>query len=355
MDLKKNPNIKVGRVTDSLLARLADTNQTDVLSTDIRNIFDQGCLQYLAARLDITKDSKTGEHPVWDCLVAFIHETLVVNDAASCPTGMSQTRNELLRTMATNNANIWASNIYGDIKKHLIRYLVRIHLRPLSELRHREFKKKKAEERRQRQLACQAKSRVRRKRYWQKLRSLLDQLDRAVDSCARRWSGSSLEILQSVSTHDDDLMDDDDLIDGLSDVTDDDHQDFKALQPRHIRVHKLIRLIQRHRESTPIPVQTNPAELANIDDDGEDDFFTEETDEYDGFAEVLEEEEALAQANETSDQGNNNVNRKKMLLPSEGEFLLVVQCTHRRSVQARAKVQISSTTRGSDVQFAGCK
>ncbi|GJJ77392.1 hypothetical protein EMPS_09751 [Entomortierella parvispora] len=316
-DLKKNPVIQLANVTEGILARLADTQKDDVFSTDLRNIFSQACLQYMAVRLDTTKHSKTGDHPVWDHVVSLINETSVMDDAVSCPTGMSQSRTELLRTMATNISNIWSGNIYSNLKRHVVRYLLRLHLRPLSEERYRALKKQKAEEKQQRQAVRQEKSRLRPKRHWQKLRSLLDQLDRAVTLCAKRWSGSTLVLSQSVSmdsneddddmgeSHDDGFWDDGFWDDGFWDDgfwddgfwddgfwDDDSDDDTRVLQPRTQRIQKVLHLIHRQIEFLASPLPTSPQLGLFQDTDSEDseEENDEDDDEYDGFLQMLEED-----------------------------------------------------------------
>lgn len=289
--LRNNPIIEVATLTTRFLGKVVKTGDKDgEVDADLYNMFDQGCLQYLAARLcpsttssepppkkarlgtsDTTDDSRRyGEHSVWDIVANYIQQTISVTDSAECPRGMSFTRNEMLRTMATNIHNIWSGNIYGDIKRAVVRYLVRLFLRPLSEEWYRKLKKKKAKERKDRIAAKHSKARMRRKRWWQRVSSLVDQLDRVIVACSARWTGAILS---------------------LSDPA------IESESRRSARVQTLFNLLSRERGES----DSLSSEDMEEDDDGDDNFeevedenIADEDDEIveadgiDGFEEALE-------------------------------------------------------------------
>ncbi|GJJ75259.1 hypothetical protein EMPS_07617 [Entomortierella parvispora] len=159
--LQKDPVVRVAKVSHDLLKKItkSEDKNADVVP-DLRDLFSQNFLGFLAKKLlppdrdsepaeKKRKTEKENNHADWITLVECIQRTASDDDNfrenAECPAGLSQTLNTLLRTAATDIANIWNGNIYGDIKRAVVRYLVRIHLRPLGEERYRQNKKKWAE------------------------------------------------------------------------------------------------------------------------------------------------------------------------------------------------------------------
>jgi hypothetical protein len=178
--LRQNSLIKVAKITTQFQEWLTGSSDNDSAEQkDFRAIFSQECLQYLSARLDPRVTARKGGHPGWDLLVNIVHETTGMSDI-SCPEGMTRTRNEMVRTLATNISNIWSGNTYFSLKRAIVRYMTRLFLRPVSEAKYRENKKRRAQEKQARVAARQGKVRRRCQTSDKRLRSLLNQLDRAM-------------------------------------------------------------------------------------------------------------------------------------------------------------------------------
>ena len=135
-------------------------------------------------------------HPLWNGLAATVRETCKDEDDhaanATCPKGMSQSRPEFLRTMATNYSNIWKAKIYLDLKRAIVRYLLRIHLRPRGEQQYRDLKKKYAESKASKVAMKRNKPRVIRKAQCRSMKKLFIQLDQAASACVPDWVDLSL-------------------------------------------------------------------------------------------------------------------------------------------------------------------
>ncbi|GJJ70397.1 hypothetical protein EMPS_02746 [Entomortierella parvispora] len=275
--LQKDPVVRVAKVSHDLLKKItkSEDKNADVVP-DLRDLFSQNFLGFLAKKLlppdrdsepaeKKRKTEKENNHADWTTLVECIQKTASDDDNfrenAECPAGLSQTLNTLLRTAATDIANIWNGNIYGDIKRAVVRYLVRIHLRPLGEERYRQNKKKWAEKKMHSKAARKPRNRVESRRR-KKLFSLLDQLDRTVRKCTNEWSGSTLI---------------------LTDPTDN-----EPLYSRVDRVQRLLRLINIASTQSQGSTDDVDHQEVMLGDDG--DYDDEEMDEDDGFREALEEE-----------------------------------------------------------------
>ncbi|GJJ74279.1 hypothetical protein EMPS_06637 [Entomortierella parvispora] len=300
-------NDRILKVAKGTTVFIEETIKTD---SDLHNLFNQSCLEHLAAKLSPTSSSSEpplkkprlagdgdaesqggsgyGKHPKWDKLAHCIQQTMYATDNIKCPHGMSRTRNEMLRAMATNIHNIWNGSIYNDLKRAVVRCLVRVFLRPLSEEWYRQFKKKKAKERRERIAAKQGKARKRQKRSWQRTTSLINQLDSTIGTCDRRWSGATL-FLSDPQT---------------------------GGCPRVTRVQTLIGLLNPAVAPLLSPFAAVDDEYEDeaymdIDEDDDDDADIWEADDADGFEEAVEAEMSIATLGQAIESTEKAAARKK--------------------------------------------
>jgi hypothetical protein len=129
---------------------------------------------------------KASKHPLWDRLAAVVRDTWRDDDEyarnATCPKGMSTSRLELIKTMATNHENIWKAKMYLDLKRAVVRSLLRIHLRPLGEEKYRDQKKKHAEKKASKAAEKLKSPYVRRKAHRWTLKKLFLKLELAIKS-----------------------------------------------------------------------------------------------------------------------------------------------------------------------------
>ncbi|GJJ73129.1 hypothetical protein EMPS_05487 [Entomortierella parvispora] len=135
-------------------------------------------------------------HPIWNELATVVRETCKDDPdyiaRATCPKGMSQSRPEYLRAMATNFSNIWKSTMYISLKRALVRNLLRVHLRPVGEQTYRDQKKKYAEQKESTIGENRSKPHVLLKAHRRSYKRLFMQLDLAIDSCMAEWVNSTL-------------------------------------------------------------------------------------------------------------------------------------------------------------------
>ncbi|GJJ78521.1 hypothetical protein EMPS_10880 [Entomortierella parvispora] len=144
------------------------------------------------------QSAKALTHPVWNELAAFVRQAWSGDDEfatnAVCPKGMSQSRPEVLKTIATSYHNIWKAKLYLDLKRAVVRYLLRLHLRPLGEQRYRDQKKRFAENKASEAAEKLKSPYVRRKAYRWTAKKVLVQLDEAISTCKTAWNGNILEL-----------------------------------------------------------------------------------------------------------------------------------------------------------------
>lgn len=143
--------------------------------------------------LPIPPEDVSARHPLWDKVVEKVQIT-ADTPSATCPDGLSLTRNELIRTMATNVQNIINGNIYYKLKEALVRYLLRVTLRPLGEQAYKSTIKAKAEEKQQLVESKMTKPAAVFKALRRKRRTLVNQLDRVIQTCSRTWSMTTLAL-----------------------------------------------------------------------------------------------------------------------------------------------------------------
>ncbi|KAG0043134.1 hypothetical protein BGZ83_011783 [Gryganskiella cystojenkinii] len=146
----------------------------------------------------VNNPPKSLNHPLWNKL-AFIVREEWAGDAgyvtnATSPKGLSLTRTELIGTIATNYKNIWKPKMYLDLKRAVVRCLLRIHLRPLGEERYRDRKKKYAAKKVSKAAEKLKSPYVRRKAHRWTIKKLLVQLDEAISSCTATWDGKTLNM-----------------------------------------------------------------------------------------------------------------------------------------------------------------
>ncbi|GJJ74602.1 hypothetical protein EMPS_06960 [Entomortierella parvispora] len=363
LSLEKNPVVSIGIVSSTFMTKFVKTKDHDSdIDSDLLNLFDQATIQHLSSRLISTalasepppkkqkldsgdiapaddeddeeednqeddgddnteikdvggaKTSKGRVHPAWDTLASIVQQTTTTTiDYTKAPQGMGQVKNEMIRTMATNMKNIWSGDIYGHVKKAVVRYLVRIHLRPLSEKWFREYKQKMAEEKRKEAKRRKSIPRSRHKQARRRHRSLLNQLDHTIHKCELHWSGSTLYVRDQESEATDVEVEHPSLSDGMVSLTP---------SSRVSRVQKLLYLIGNgplpfNAESAAAPTEGGhdllDAEGIDDQDDevgfeldgidcqeedgsGADEFYDQ--DDEDGFDEVVAELEVSETVNE---------------------------------------------------------
>ncbi|KAG0038474.1 hypothetical protein BGZ83_003077, partial [Gryganskiella cystojenkinii] len=210
--------------TNPTSGRAKVSGETKLVRSDIKGIFSQDCLQYLSSRLMededsfaagsssepphkkratekdpkvVSQDESTrGQHPLWDRIVNLLQGRQSSDAAflsnACCPDGLSLTRNELLRTLGTNIGNLWSSTLYFKLKSAVVRYLLRLHLRPIGEQKHRDVRALKAKEKKDKAATKDVKPATIRKALGHKRARLLGQLDQAIKTCNLNWSGPTL-------------------------------------------------------------------------------------------------------------------------------------------------------------------
>ncbi|KAG0275258.1 hypothetical protein BGZ96_003856, partial [Linnemannia gamsii] len=118
----------------------------------------QDFLQYLGARMPgyANRSNKDkASHADWDQALRAMYaddrpdvgaEVDVESDDSVAPLNRNATNisNALMREFATNINNIWSGSIYHQLRRYVIRYLLRINLRPISEQNYRENKRQRA-------------------------------------------------------------------------------------------------------------------------------------------------------------------------------------------------------------------
>jgi hypothetical protein len=156
---------------------------------------------------EVGKKSRTSEHPIWDQLIARVDEKQTPgseksNSNATLPAGLSLTRLELIKDLASDNENIWTASLYFHLQSTLIRDLYRVNLRPIGEQKYKDSRARKAKEKKEEmaQRILSKKPAVRKKAYERSLKSLLEQLDQAISSCDITWSGPVLTLQDPVDT-----------------------------------------------------------------------------------------------------------------------------------------------------------
>jgi len=133
-------------------------------------------------------------HPIWDKVVNIIQLSTTDDPSVHCPTGLSLTRNELIATLAINMKNMQNSNLYYKLKTDLVRCLLRVSVRPISEAAYKSMKISKAKEKRQRLDTKKANpAKIKKSLVW-KRKLLLLQLDQAIRNCSRSWSHDTLTL-----------------------------------------------------------------------------------------------------------------------------------------------------------------
>ncbi|GJJ74087.1 hypothetical protein EMPS_06445 [Entomortierella parvispora] len=160
-------------------------------------------------------------HPLWTSMAAFVSQAWNKDagyvDNVECPKGLSTSRLGHIKTMAANYKNIWKAKMYLDLKRAVIRYLLRVHLRPLGEQRYRDLKKKFAESKAAKAAEKLQTPYVRRKAYRWTLKKLFIQLDEAISTCKSAWNSTRLELRDPI--------------------------DLKGRQPRTARVQNILCMI----------------------------------------------------------------------------------------------------------------
>ncbi|KAF9954748.1 hypothetical protein BGZ72_004325, partial [Mortierella alpina] len=114
-------------------AGLADTD-------DLVGLHDRNFLNFVFARFMGTKGGREAteeKHPTWTSIVQAIQSTTDSSCSELLP-GMSHTAQEHVTLLATAHGNLWEGAVYRKALDYLTRILLRLHLAPVREAKHRE-------------------------------------------------------------------------------------------------------------------------------------------------------------------------------------------------------------------------
>ncbi|KAG0037785.1 hypothetical protein BGZ83_003314, partial [Gryganskiella cystojenkinii] len=189
------PSIKIQRTNQGVKSKSSFLlDPIDSGNADAHDDFAirRGKRQHEQNRVSSPTDGLSVMHPLWDKIVSKIQLPTADAPGACCPKALTRTRNELIRTIATNIRNITDCKVYYKLKDALIRYLLRVSLRPLGEQAYKDTIKKKVRDK-QESIANKKKSLVSvTKAVRHKQCLLLAQLDQALETCDRTWSDTIL-------------------------------------------------------------------------------------------------------------------------------------------------------------------
>lgn len=190
--------MEVGVITPAWQQRVKSEIQEKSRLKGHSAFLTQDYLQYLGARMPgygnrSNKDMTS--HVDWDeALLAIYGDARfsiragidVEPDNPVAPLNKHATNisNALMREYATNINNIWDGSIYQQLRRYVVRYVLRINLRPISENNHRENKRQraivKAEQRKLESDSARERERGTLRAWKRRNADLFDQLDKAV-------------------------------------------------------------------------------------------------------------------------------------------------------------------------------
>lgn len=191
--------VEVGVITPEWQQRVKDEIQQKSRLKGHVAFLSQDYLQYLGARMPGSRDKSNKDktsHADWDRALLAIYGdarpdagaeiNVEFDDPVPLNKNATNISNTLMREYATNINNIWDGSIHQKLRLYVIRYLLRINLRPISENNYRENKRQRAiDKAEQRKLESDSANERERGafRVWRRRHTeLCDQLDRAVST-----------------------------------------------------------------------------------------------------------------------------------------------------------------------------